>query len=138
MTNEEIPIKILIPVEEELPLVAEKTRPDVKGAASKAGQQIARTAKQATKKVWQSNARKKVTGCVKRGATAVAAKGAQVMHDTVVKTAEKQAKERATAVQTRIKETDWKEASKAGVVNTLRWMSHKLGQLAERLTPEER
>jgi hypothetical protein len=62
-------------------------------------------------------------------------KGSAVVTDAVVRTAERQARERATAVQQRIQETDWKEASKEGAATGLRWLSQKLAKLAARFTP---
>ena len=131
--QEQEPIIIIIE-DEETPLVPEKRGVDVKAKAGAAGQQVAATTRQAAAKAWDSEPRKKVTGGIKKGATAVAAKGGQIMADA----AEKQAKKQAEAVQVKIKETDWKAEAKTGTANGLRWLSEKVSVLADRFTPVEK
>lgn len=143
MTDEQ-PIKIIIPPEEDAAavpvieepiLVPERPSPhpgaQARQIAGAAGKQVTRTAK----KAWNTHARRKVTRGVKRGATAVAAKGTKLVQDKVVAAAERQAREQAAAVQTRIKETDWKAEAQNGAVKALQWLSAGLSNLAARLTP---
>ncbi|MCB8967187.1 MAG: hypothetical protein H6665_01060 [Ardenticatenaceae bacterium] len=139
MTNEQ-PIKIIIPPEEDAAveepvLVPERPSrnpsPQVKQVAGAAGKQVVGVAK----KAWDTDARRKVTGGMKRGATAVAAKGTKLVQDKVVETAERQAREQAAAMQTRIKETDWKAEAQSGTAKALQWLSTSLSNLAARLTP---
>lgn len=137
MANEQEPIKIEIPVEEE-PLVPQQEKQDVKGAVGRAGKQVARIAGTAVKKVWRSEARKKVTSEVGRGVKVVVAKGSKTVSDVMVRTAERQAKQTATAVQNRVQTTDWKQVAKVGTASGLRWVSRKLAHLAARFTSQEK
>ncbi len=142
--TDEIPIKIIVPPEtdaevipvlEEAPLLAERpsrsTGAQVKQTAVAAGQQVANAAQ----KAWRTEARRKVTRGLKRGTTAAAAKGSKLVQDKVVAAAERQAREQAAAVQTRLKEMDWKAEAQTGAAKTLRWLSARLSSLAARLTP---
>ncbi|MCA9933590.1 MAG: hypothetical protein H6662_08155 [Ardenticatenaceae bacterium] len=142
--SDEIPIKIIIPPEEddtavpiieEPPLVPERTplSAKTKRAAGKMGKLTFKTAK----KAWNTEARRKVTRGLRKGTTAVAAKGAEVVGKQVRKTAEKQAKERAAAVQTRLRETDWKAEAQTGMAKGLRWLSERLAALANRMKSEK-
>ena len=136
MSNDDVEIKIL--TEEAAPLLPESPpQPTMKDQAAVAVQQAREQAAGAAKKAWRSEARQKVTRGMGRGAKKVVKKGGQVMTDVVVRTAERQARERATAMQERLQETDWKEASKEGAAATLRWMSRKLADLAARFTPSK-
>ena len=119
---EQEPIKIVIEEEDVAPFVPENRGRNVKGRVGTAA-----------KKAWRSDARKKVTRGVKRGATAVAAKGGQVVQTAVVQRAEDQARQRVERAKTRIRETDWKAEAKTGTERGLRWLSQKLARLAERV-----
>ena len=136
MNNEDVEIKIL--TEEAAPLVPEN--PPKRGLKDKAAASTQHAREQATaaaKKAWHSETRKKVTRRLGRGAKRVVKKGSQTMTDVVVRTAERQARKRATAVQERLKETDWKEVSKEGAATGLRWLSRKLSDLATHFTPSK-
>jgi hypothetical protein len=136
MNDDDVEIKIL--TEEAAPLVPESSpKPGVKDRAAAAAQQAREQAADTAKKAWQSDTRKKVTGSVGRGAKKVVKKGSQAVTDVVVRTAERQARERAAAVQQRLQETDWKEVSKEGAATGLRWLSRKLADLAVRFTPSK-
>lgn len=138
MKEENEYLKIEIPVEEETPFVPEQPVPSlVKEKAGAAGRQVAETAASTAKKAWDSGARKRVTHEVKRGATAVAGKTAQLVQEKMVKTAEQQVKAQYEAMQTHVRETDWKHEAQSGTARGLRWLSQKLAQLAERFTPQE-
>lgn len=130
MTEEQEPIKIVIE-EEEPTFRPERPNPELKEAAGQLGQVIQQTAKQA----WESETRKKVTSEVQKGVTAVSNKGYELVRDKVVKTAEQQAREQVTAMQTRLRETDWKQKAKAGTAQGLKWLSEKLADLAEKIKP---
>lgn len=101
--------------------------------ASDAGQK----AGEAAKKAWQSDTRKKVTGKLKEGATAVIAKGYELAHDAAAQAAEKQTQKTKEAVKNKLENTDWKQAGKDGASASLRWVSDKLNQTAKRFTPKE-
>ena len=130
---EQEPIKIVIEEDETAPFVPEDTGRNVKARVGEAGKQAATVAGSAAKKAWRSNARKKVTRGMKRGATAVAAKGGQAVQTAVVQRAEDQARQRVERAKTRIRETDWKAEAKTGAERGLRWLSQKLARLAERV-----
>jgi hypothetical protein len=144
MQEEREYLKIEIPVEDETPFVPEQAETShvkeragrLAESAGNAGKQVADTAVTTAKKAWQSDARKKVTGEVKRGASTVAGKTARVVQDKMVKTAETQAKAQYEAMQTRIQETDWKHEAQTGTARGLKWLSLKLSELAERFTPK--
>ncbi len=144
--SDEIPIKILIPEEEDattIPVVEEPPLvPEVPGGRSgararQAAKKIGKGAGKAARRVWRSEARRKVTRGMRKGATAAAAKGTEVIGNQVRQTAERQAQERVTAVQTRLRETDWKEEAKTGTAKGLHWLSQRLSSLAARLTPQK-
>ena len=50
----------------------------------------------------------------------------------------RRSREAVTAVQTRIKETDWKEEARQGTVRGLQWLSQQLAHLADRFSPAEK
>lgn len=138
MTNEQ-PLKIVIlpeevsptlPVMEESPLVPEHPGTQVKQVAAETGKQVVGAAK----KVWDTDARRKVTGQIAHGAATVAAKSTKLVQDKVVETAERQAREQVTAVRSRIQETDWKAEAQTGTAKALRWLSTQLSNFAARLT----
>lgn len=140
--SDEIPIKILIPPEEEEPaipvveeppLVPEVTGRRPKVRARQAAKRVSQGAGKAARRAWRSEARRKVTRGIGQGATAVAAKGTQVIDRQVRKTAERQAQ----AVQTRLRETDWKAEAKTGAAKGLRWLSQRFSSLAARLTSQK-
>lgn len=130
MTQE--PIKIEI-AEKETPFIPESSRPNIKTKAAQAGKTIASKTAKTAQKAWQSEPRRKVTRGVAKGATAVASKSGRFLSEKVAQTAERQARERAAAVQTRIRETDWKAEAKSGTVKSLRWLSERLARLAARV-----
>lgn len=123
-------LKIDIPVEEEAerPFVPEQ--PDTVG---KVKESVTETVRQA----WQSNTRKQATRQIRRGATTVVSKSSRFVSEKVAQTAEQQARNQVEAVQSRLRETDWKHEAKTGTANGLRWLSQKLARLAERFTPGE-
>jgi hypothetical protein len=128
------PLKIEIPVEEEAPLTAERPRPDVGQSARAAGEKLARATESAARQAWESAARRKATQ--KLGE--ITDKGVRAVGTRVAETAEQQTRQRATAVQERLRTTDWRQATKQGAVQGLRWLSRRLEQLAQRLTPTEK
>ena len=130
MSEEKEYLKIEIPVEEDTPFVPEQPGPTAVDA-------VKDQAASAAKQVWDSDLRKKATGSIKKGATAVAAKGQQVVQDHMVKAAEEKARQQTEALKTKIRETDWQAEAKQGTAKGLRWLSEQLSKLAERFTPKE-
>lgn len=133
MTQEQEILKIEIPVEEETPFVPERPRSDVKAKAVAAGKTAVSATAHTAQKAWDSEPRRKVTRSVARGTAKVAGKTSKFVTEKVAQAAERQARERATAVQTRIRETDWKAEAKSGTARSLNWLSQRLSQLAAKI-----
>lgn len=133
MTQEQEILKIEIPVEEETPFVAEQPRPDVKAKAQEIGKTAVSTTARTAKRAWDSEARRKVTRGVARGTAKVAGKTGHFVSEKVAQAAERQARERVTAVQTRLKEIDWKTEAQKGTVRGLHWLSDRLARLAAKI-----
>lgn len=134
MRQEHEPGRIVITDEDVAPFVTEKPATGLREQADRVTQQVSDTARQA----WESEARRKVTGKVREGVSTVANKSSQLVRDKVSEAAERQARATVTAVQTRIKETDWKEEARQGTVRGLKWLSQQLARLADRFTPAEK
>lgn len=144
MSDEQEVLKIEIATEEETPAPPQRHQvlSEVRAGASRAGQEAGRAAQ----KAWNSPARKAATSSVKtgvqKGVTAVAAKSADLVHEHMVKAAQRQARQQAAHLQTRIQKTDWKAEAGKGAAAGLRWASTQIGRLANRLqrqsTTEER
>ena len=139
MSDQEI-LKIEIPPEPEdnAPLVAETDRPNaaqqVSAKASQVGKQVGQTLAGAGKKAWDSDLRKQATSKATAVANSAIHKGSELVREQVAKTAEQQAQ----ATAQRVKETDWQETGKQGVVGGLRWLNDRLSTLADRFTPTEK
>ena len=138
MAEEQIPIKIIIPVEEEPPLTPERPPLRVTEQALNIGRKIGTGAKTGTKRVWRSDARKKVTGGVRRGASAVVKTSSRTVSRTLVKVSERQARKKADAVRTRIQTTDWKHELKTGTARSLRWLSQKMSRMADKVAASKK
>jgi hypothetical protein len=133
MTQKQEILKIEIPVEEETPLIPEQSRPDVRAKAVSAGKTAVSATAHTAKKVWDSEPRRKITRGVARGTAKAANKAGHFVSEKVAPTAERQARERVTAVQTRLKETDWKAEAKSGTARSLHWLSERLARLAAKI-----
>ncbi|MCA9966831.1 MAG: hypothetical protein KC423_21425 [Anaerolineales bacterium] len=134
MTQEQESGRLIITEEDVAPFVAEKQAFGLREHANQVTQQVSDTARQA----WESETRRKVTGKVREGVSTVANKSTQLVRDKVSEAAERQAREAVMAVQTRIKETDWKEEARQGTVRGLQWLSQQLAHLADRFSPAEK
>lgn len=128
MTEQE-PIKIVIPVEEEEPLKVERPSATMKETAGDAGRKVVDAAKETAQKAWESDARRKATEKLSE----VADKGVRYVGTRVADAAEEQTRQKATAVQERIKETDWSQEAKKGLAKGLQWASAQLAELAGRV-----
>jgi len=137
MTEEQTPIIIVIPEEEEIPFVPERPGSDVQGKTSKIGKRVTETAGMTIKKAKQSKVWEKTTRSLKRGANSIMTKGGRFVGDKIAEVTERQAREKATAVRTRIQSVDWKQEAKTGTAKGLRWLSNSLSKMAERFTPVE-
>jgi hypothetical protein len=134
VTEEQTPIKIVIPVEDETPLVPESDRVDIRANIRQVGQRVTSTSGNMAKRAWRSTVRKNATGTIRRGLKKTTATGGRVIHNTVVKSTERQLRKRANATRSRIEATDWKREAKMGTGKGLRWLSQRLARLADRLT----
>ncbi|MCP4419346.1 MAG: hypothetical protein GY805_22250, partial [Chloroflexi bacterium] len=105
MNDEQTHLKIEIPVEDETPFVPEQPK-------QTAVDSVKSHASVAAKKAWNSELRKKATGGMKRGVTAVAVKSQKVVQERMVKTAEEKARQQTEALKTKLRETDWQHEAK--------------------------
>lgn len=142
MSEEQIHLKIEIPIEEEPPFVPEQPQPTAASAMLSTGvDNVKKQAASVAKQAWNSELRRKATRGMKRGtaavAGAVAAKSQKVVQERVIKSAEQQARQQTEALKTKIRETDWQHEAQQGTANGLRWLSAQLAKLAERFTPQE-
>ena len=131
--SEETHLKIEIPLEDETVYKPEQSSSTVKDVAKQSGKTVANTAVSA----WQSDSRKKVTGPVRRGFTAVTVKTGLAIQHQVSKVVEKKMKEERAAMQTRLQETDWTAEAKKGTAKGFNWLSQKAQNLSERIKREE-
>jgi len=130
MTEQE-PLKIVIPVEEEPPLKAERQKTNASSIAKDTGLKAAAAAKIAAEKAWQSETGRKAAKKLQE----VSDRGIRYMGTRMADTAEQQAKQTAASVQQRIKETDLQQEAKGGLVTGLNWLSSQLSELATRMGP---
>ncbi len=138
MAEEQIPIKIIIPAEEEPPLTPERPPLNVTEQALTVGRKIGAGARIGTKRVWQSETRKKVTGGVRRGTSAAVRTGSRTVRRALVRVSERQARKKAAAVRTRIQSTDWKQEAKTGTARSLRWLSRKMSRMADKVAASKK
>ena len=131
--NYEKPLKIEIPVEEEVPLKPDNSASAAKGVANDAGKQLKGLAKDSVQRIWSSDTRRKLTDRVNKEVDAAAAKGSQYMHDKIAETAETHTREQVTAVQSKLREVDWQDEAKTGISTGLKWLSQQMQELSERL-----
>lgn len=131
--SEQEPIKIIIPVEEDPPLKAERVSADPASLAKDTGRKAAVVAKGLAAKAWNSE-----TGrAAARKLQEASDRGVRYVGTRVADAAEEQAKQRAAVVQERIKETDWQQEAKIGLVGGLKWLSSQLAEAAQRVGPGE-
>ena len=131
--SEETHLKIEVPMEDETVYKPEKPKATAKDAAKQTGKAVATTAVSA----WQSDTRKKVTGPIRKGITAVTVKTGLAIQRQISKVVEQKLEEERVAMQKRIQETDWKVEAKKGTAKSFNWLSEKTNSLAERVTPDE-
>ena len=131
--NEQEPIKIIIPVEEEPPLKAERVTSTPRTVAKDTGRKAAVVAKVAAEKAWKSETGRKAAKKLQE----VSDRGIRYVGTRMADTAEQQAKQTAAALQDRLKETDWQEEAKVGLAGGLKWLSAQVAELAGRVGPGE-
>ena len=131
--SEETHLKIEVPMEDETVYKPEKPKPTAKDVAKQTGKTVATTAASA----WQSDARKKVTGPIRKGITAVTVKTGLVIQRQISKVVEQKLQEERAAMQKRLQETDWKAEAKKGTAKSFNWLSEKTNNLSERISSDE-
>ena len=130
--SEQEPIRIIIE-EEDLPLKVERETSTPKSVATDTGRKAAGVAKVAAAKAWNSDAGRAAAKKLQE----VSDRGIRYVGTRMADAAEEQAKQTAASVQERIKETDWQEEAKVGMVGGLKWLSSQVAELAERVGPGE-
>jgi hypothetical protein len=131
--SKETHLKIEIPLEDETIYKPEKSSSTVKDSAKQTGKTVANTAVSA----WQSDSRKKITGPVRRGFTAVTVKTGLAIQRQISNVVEKKLHEERMAMQTRLQETDWTAEAKKGTAKSINWLSQKANNLSERIKSDE-
>jgi hypothetical protein len=130
--SEKEPIKIVI-LNEEPPLKADAGQSAAKSAAADAGEKAAGAAKAALDKAWQSETGRKAAKKLQEASD----RGIRYVGTRMADAAEEQAKQTAAAVQQRVRETDWQEEAKQGLVSGLKWLSAQAAELAQRVTTDQ-
>lgn len=133
MTEQE-PIKIMIPVEEEQPLKVEKPQSDARTQAGEAGKKLADAARQTAQKAWDSDVRRRAS----QKAGEIADRGVRAASTRVADAAEQQTRQTAAAMQERVRQTDWQHEAKTGLAGGLKWLSRRLAELSERVSPPKK
>ncbi len=131
--SKETHLKIEVPLEDETVYKTEAPKVTAKGRAKQTGKKVSRTAVS----VWKSDGRKKVTGPVRRGITAVTVKTGLAIQGQLSKVVEKKVQQEREAMQTRLQETDWRAEAKKGTAKGFNWLSQKAGTLSKRVAPDD-
>jgi hypothetical protein len=113
----------------ESPAIPEKAPGKAREAAEQVGQRVAGAVKDTTSKVTQK---------IADTTTETANRTAEAVRDKVSETIQNQAKATADAVETRLREIDWKAEAQKGAEGGLRWLSQRLEALAERVKDEKK
>lgn len=106
---------------------AEKVGGKLRENAGQVGQKLADAVKDSTAKVTQR---------IADSAADAASRSTEAVRDRVAETLQAQSKATADAVEQRLREIDWKAEAQKGAEGTLRWLSDRLEQAAERLKKE--
>lgn len=130
--SEEEPIKIII-VDEEPPLKADQSARRTQSPAADAGKKAAVVAKAALEKAWNSETGRKAAKKLQEASD----RGIRYVGTRMADAAEEQAKQTAAAVQQRVRETDWQEEAKVGLISGLKWLSAQAAELADRVAPDK-
>jgi cell division septum initiation protein DivIVA len=131
--SEQEPIKIVIPVEEELPHKAEQSTSGASGTASAAGRRMAGLAKDAAQRAANSGAGRMATEKLRN----VSDRGVRYVGTRMADTAEQQARQTMEAVQERVKQTDWEKEARTGLAAGLQWLGGRLNEMSERFSAPE-
>lgn len=104
-----------------------ETPPGVRARTEELGRQLGSSVRTTAHKTGERVAGK---------AAEVTSRSAEAVRDKVGETIETQARATAEAVETRLREVDWKTEAQKSATGGLKWLSARLSQLAERVTPD--
>lgn len=135
MADEQTPVEIKILVDEAVPFVTEDRTPDIAAEASHKLRSVVGSSAATTQRIWRSDTRKRMSDGLVRGSAALAARSNRFLRERMARSAERQLRQGASAVKDRVQSTDWKGEAKTTTARSLRWLSRRLANLAERFTP---
>ncbi len=121
-------LKVEIPVEDETVYRPETTKPGVNEQINRTKQQVSATAVN----LWQSESRQKASRKLGRAVNAATVKTGLFIQQKVAEVATKGVRREATAIQSRVQETDWSAALRNSASSSLRWVSQRAAQWADR------
>jgi hypothetical protein len=124
--SEQEPLKIIID-DEEPALKVDQEQSATRKVAGDAGRKAAAAAGVVAKKAWNSEAGRKAAKKLQE----VSDRGIRYVGTRMADAAEEQAKQTAASVQERLRETDWQDEAKAGLISGLKWLSAQVADLAE-------
>jgi hypothetical protein len=113
---------------EEPPAVTGQAPGKLRAGAEQVGQKLAGAVKETTGKV---------TAKVTETTADVTSRSAEAVRDKVSETIQAQSKATAEAVEQRLREINWKGEAQKGAEGSIRWLSLRLSELAERLNTED-
>ena len=134
MTNEQDPIKIEIPVDEEASYKAETGNVDVANEFRNLGKQFANTLESA----WKSEERQRIEGEIREGMQNFADELSKLFSDVKESKTGQRVMEEAETVKTKVGEAEIGRKAQSSVAKGLGWLSEELSRLADRFTPVEK
>lgn len=132
MSNQQEPLKIEIPVEEEN-AKPESGVADVASELRNLGKQFANTLQTA----WNSSERQKMEGEIKEGLKFFADEVGKVFNEVKESPAAQKVREEASEIRTKVDGSDLGKKAREGMAQGLGWLSRELSKLAERFTSPE-
>ncbi len=102
----------------------ERGRDGVLGSVEQVGQRVAGAVKESTARVAHK---------IADTTTEATSRGAEAVRDKMGETIQAQSKATADAIETRLREVNWKGEAQKGAEGGLRWLSQRLDDLAEKL-----
>ena len=135
MTNNQDPIKIDIPVEDDNETTSSsKEGVDIAGELRKLGKQFADTIEAA----WSSEERQRVEGEIREGMSNFADELGKLFKDVKESSAAQRVRSEAETVKSKVDEAEVGRKAKASLAKGLGWLSEELGKLADKFTPAEK
>ena len=132
MTNQQEPLKIEIPVEEET--AAQADQRDLTSELRNLGKQFASTLEAA----WKSEERVRVEGEIREGVKQFADEVGRVLNNVRESAAAQKVREEAQDLKHKVDEAEVSKKARNGIAQGLSWLSEELGKLAQRLGPAEK